>query len=71
MTVRISSFGIEVPGKVVRTYDEATGFTTLTLDSAQATVVHAATTAVLEFTASQGQQPELPLEDPEPVKAKA
>jgi hypothetical protein len=54
--IKISEFGIEVPGKVVRTTDGNT--TTLTLNAEQARVVHDATGAVLEFVA---QQQELPM----------
>jgi len=57
MAVRINSFGIEVPGKVIRTYDDAGDATTITLDAKQAQVVHDATQAVLDFVALQGQLP--------------
>lgn len=57
MGIKISEFGIEVPGKVVRTTDGDT--TTLTLTAEQARVVHEATGLVLAFV---DQQQELPLE---------
>jgi hypothetical protein len=55
MAVRINSFGIEVPGKVVRTYEG--GVSTITLDAKQAQVIHDATKAVLDFVALQEQLP--------------
>lgn len=64
MGIRINSFGIEVPGKVVRIYDEASDSTTITVDAKQAQVVHEATGAVLEFVASQQV---LPLDQAEEV----
>jgi hypothetical protein len=65
MGVKINSFGIEVPGKVIRTTNGNT--TTITLDAEQARVVHEATGAVLEFVAAQQ---ELPLEVEAKAKAK-
>ena len=71
MGVKINSFGIEVPGKVIRTIAE-TGdngiVTTITLDAHQALVVHEATAAVLGFVA---QQQELPLDEPGQPEGKA
>ena len=71
MGIKISEFGIEVPGKVVRTTEGDT--TTLTLNAEQARVVHDATGAVLEFVALQQKLPGTgPDPDPEaePPKAK-
>lgn len=69
MGIKISEFGIEVPGKVVRTIAESSDgiVTTITLDAKQAAVVHEATGAVLDFVS---QQQELPMND-EVVEVKA
>ena len=63
MGIKISEFGVEVPGKVTRTVEGDT--TTLTLNAEQAKVIHEATGFVLEFVAAQTW----PVE-PEPKAAK-
>jgi hypothetical protein len=63
MAVKINSFGVEVPGAVVRKFDGDT--TVLTFDAEQARIVHEATGAVLDFLDAQQA---LPFEDDPGVK---
>lgn len=53
MGIKISQFGIEVTGRVNRTYDEETNVTTLTVDSEQAQEIHESTGEILDFIKRQ------------------
>jgi hypothetical protein len=53
MGIKINNFGIEVSGRVNRTYDPEADKTTLTIDSDQAGELHEAAGEVLEFIKRQ------------------
>jgi hypothetical protein len=53
MGIKIHTFGIEVSGRVNRTYDAEEDITTLTVDADQAEDIHESTAEILDFIRRQ------------------
>jgi hypothetical protein len=53
MGIKIHTFGIEVDGRINRTYDDARNITTLTVDAEQAEEIHESTGEILVFIKGQ------------------
>ena len=53
MAIKIKSLGVEVPGRVVRSYDETSKTTTLLLDAEQVQALHEELGTVVMFFDAQ------------------